>query len=97
VTPELVERYARAIERADVEALTAQVGEDVVLEMPPLPTWSHGRHPYRQFMQHLFAWRGTHGRPAWSAPTASPCSCATHSHPRDRLRTSSSASTQTVL
>jgi RNA polymerase sigma-70 factor (ECF subfamily) len=57
--PERVERYARAIERADVEALAALVADDVVLEMPPVPTWSRGRRPYREFMHHLFAWRGT--------------------------------------
>jgi RNA polymerase sigma-70 factor (ECF subfamily) len=57
--PERVERYARAIERADVEALVALVADDVVLEMPPVPAWSRGRLPYREFMYHLFAWRGT--------------------------------------
>ena len=57
--PERVERYARAIERADVEALAALVADDVVLEMPPVPAWSRGRRPYREFMRHLFAWRGT--------------------------------------
>ena len=57
--PERVERYARAIERADAETLAALVAADVVLEMPPVPAWSRGRQPYREFMQHLFAWRGT--------------------------------------
>jgi RNA polymerase sigma-70 factor (ECF subfamily) len=57
--PGRVERYAQAIERADVEALVALVADDVVLEMPPVPAWSRGRRPYRDFMRHLFAWRGT--------------------------------------
>ena len=57
--PERVERYARAIERADVDALAALVADDVVLEMPPVPAWSRGRSPYREFMSHLFAWLGT--------------------------------------
>ncbi len=56
---EQVERYARAIERADIEALAALVADDVILEMPPVPAWSRGRRPYRDFMAHLFAWRGT--------------------------------------
>jgi RNA polymerase sigma-70 factor (ECF subfamily) len=56
---ERVERYARAIERADVQALAALVADDVVLEMPPVPAWLRGRRPYREFMDHLFAWRGT--------------------------------------
>ena len=57
--PDRVERYARAIERADVHALTALVSADVVLEMPPVRAWSRGRPAYQEFMQHLFAWRGT--------------------------------------
>jgi RNA polymerase sigma-70 factor, ECF subfamily len=57
--PERVERYARAIERADVETLTALVGDDVVLEMPPVPAWSRGRRAYQAFMAHLFSWRGS--------------------------------------
>ena len=57
--PERVERYARAIERADVEALAALVADDVVLEMPPVRAWSRGRRSYREFMDHLFTWRGT--------------------------------------
>jgi RNA polymerase sigma-70 factor, ECF subfamily len=59
LAPDRVERYARAIERADVEALAALVADDVVLEMPPVPAWSRGRLSYLEFMQHLFAWRGT--------------------------------------
>jgi RNA polymerase sigma-70 factor (ECF subfamily) len=57
--PEQVERYARAIERADVEALAALVADDVVLEMPPVRAWSRGGRSYREFMDHLFTWRGT--------------------------------------
>jgi RNA polymerase sigma-70 factor, ECF subfamily len=59
IEPARVERYARAIERADVKALVDLVADDVVLEMPPVPAWSRGRRPYREFMRHLFAWRGT--------------------------------------
>jgi RNA polymerase sigma-70 factor, ECF subfamily len=39
--------------------MAALVADDVVLEMPPVPAWSRGRRPYREFMDHLFAWRGT--------------------------------------
>lgn len=53
-----VERYARAIEGADVAALAALVSDDVVFEMPPVPQWSIGREPYTAFMAHLFDWRG---------------------------------------
>ena len=73
VEPERVERYARAIEQADVAALVALVADDVVLEMPPVRAWSLGRRQFREFMEYLFAWRGTewetrlvgaNGRPA---------------------------------
>ncbi|MGO4593825.1 RNA polymerase subunit sigma-70 [Leifsonia sp. 2TAF2] len=57
-----VERYATAIERADLAALASLVADDVVFEMPPVPDWSLGRAPYAAFMAHLFDWRGT----AWS-------------------------------
>jgi RNA polymerase sigma-70 factor (ECF subfamily) len=56
--PNRIERYARAIEHADLEALVALVSDDVVLEMPPVPAWSRGRQQYREFMVHLFSWRG---------------------------------------
>lgn len=56
---EAVERYAAAIERADVIALAKLVAADVVLEMPPVAAWSRGRDEYAAFMRHLFAWRGT--------------------------------------
>jgi RNA polymerase sigma-70 factor, ECF subfamily len=62
VDPERVERYARAIEHADVDALAALVSADVVLEMPPVPAWCRGRQPYRDFMAYLFAWRGSEWR-----------------------------------
>jgi len=39
---ELLERYAVAFETADVAGLTALLREEVVLEMPPQPTWFAG-------------------------------------------------------
>ena len=59
VRPETVERYARAIERADVSALAALVTADVLFEMPPVPQWSIGRPTYAAFMEQLFVRRGT--------------------------------------
>ncbi|HEX4400626.1 MAG TPA: RNA polymerase subunit sigma-70 [Galbitalea sp.] len=56
---ESVDRYARAIEQADVNALAALVAADVLFEMPPVPRWSIGRDTYTAFMANLFAWRGT--------------------------------------
>jgi RNA polymerase sigma-70 factor (ECF subfamily) len=57
--PASVERYARAIETADLDELATLVADDVVLEMPPVPSWSRGKEPYLAFMAQLFAWRGT--------------------------------------
>ncbi len=57
-----VERYAKAIERADVAALVDLVADDVLLEMPPVRAWSRGREQYRDFMAQLFTWRGTSWR-----------------------------------
>jgi len=54
-----VARYAAAIERGDVQTLVSLVSADVVLEMPPVPAWSRGVEQYRDFMAHLFSWRGT--------------------------------------
>ncbi|MBS1905033.1 MAG: RNA polymerase subunit sigma-70 [Actinobacteria bacterium] len=59
---ETVERYARAIERADAAALAELVADDVLFEMPPVPSWSIGRETYTAFMAHLFAWQGTRWR-----------------------------------
>ncbi|MEN2739846.1 RNA polymerase subunit sigma-70 [Microbacterium sp. X-17] len=56
--PGAVEGYARAIERADVDALASLVADDLVFEMPPVPDWSIGVAPYLAFMAHLFSWRG---------------------------------------
>jgi RNA polymerase sigma-70 factor (ECF subfamily) len=55
----LVDRYCRALTRADVAALVGLVREDLVFEMPPIAAWSIGVEPYRAFMQNVFERRGT--------------------------------------
>jgi RNA polymerase sigma-70 factor (ECF subfamily) len=51
----LLERFAAAIERADVSALAEVLREDVALEMPPLLTWFAGRQAVaRSVAAHLF-------------------------------------------
>lgn len=72
VPGELIERYATAVENADVEALTALVSDAVVLEMPPVPAWSRGRADYAAFMTHLFAWRGTSWRTRLTSANGQP-------------------------
>lgn len=61
--PAVVERYARAIEDADVDALAALVSDDVLFEMPPVPSWSRGIDTFSAFMAEFFQRRGR----AWSA------------------------------
>ncbi|WP_346433970.1 RNA polymerase subunit sigma-70 [Nonomuraea composti] len=39
---EVIERYMRAFERADVPALVRLLTDDAVLEMPPVPLWYRG-------------------------------------------------------
>jgi RNA polymerase sigma-70 factor (ECF subfamily) len=43
VERKLLERYMDATDRADVAALTALLREEVLLTMPPYPTWFEGR------------------------------------------------------
>ncbi|MFI0899613.1 sigma-70 family RNA polymerase sigma factor [Streptomyces sp. NPDC020983] len=46
----LLERYVDAFERYDLQALTALLHEDAVLNMPPFPMWVQGHDDIRQFM-----------------------------------------------
>jgi RNA polymerase sigma-70 factor (ECF subfamily) len=47
---ELLDRYVRAFENADVEALLHLLRADVTLEMPPESTWFAGRHAVGRFI-----------------------------------------------
>jgi RNA polymerase sigma-70 factor, ECF subfamily len=55
----VVERYLTAFEAADIPRLTELLARDVVLEMPPVPLWLSGRTHYLQFLERIFALRGT--------------------------------------
>jgi RNA polymerase sigma-70 factor (ECF subfamily) len=58
----LVDRYIKAFEAADVDALVTLLTEDVIMEMPPVPLWYRGTEHYGRFMAGVFARRGPHWR-----------------------------------
>ena len=53
-----IDRYIRAFEAADVDALVTLLTDDAVLEMPPVPLWFAGRADYGRFVARVFAMRG---------------------------------------
>jgi RNA polymerase sigma-70 factor (ECF subfamily) len=55
---ETIERYVRAFESADVDALVTLLTQDAVLEMPPVPLWYSGAGDYGRFIARVFALRG---------------------------------------
>jgi RNA polymerase sigma-70 factor, ECF subfamily len=82
VARRFVDAYVAAFERADLDAIAAVVTADVVMEMPPVPTWFAGRADYVAFLAGAFARRPgrwwlrptrANGQPAlvaWSADAA---------------------------
>jgi RNA polymerase sigma-70 factor, ECF subfamily len=52
-TATLLARYVTAWERADTPALIATLREDVVLTMPPLPTWYQGHEALQFFFNNM--------------------------------------------
>ena len=58
----VVEAYADAWERGDVEAVVAMLTEDALIAMPPMPTWYRGREAAAVFLgEFAFAarWSGS--------------------------------------
>jgi RNA polymerase sigma-70 factor (ECF subfamily) len=47
---DLVTRYARALETADVDGLLALLDEDATWAMPPMPAWYRGKEAIRGFL-----------------------------------------------
>jgi RNA polymerase sigma-70 factor, ECF subfamily len=50
VARELVDRYAAAFEKSDIDALMRLLTDDAVLEMPPQPAWFAGRELVGRFL-----------------------------------------------
>lgn len=57
-----VERYMHAFEHSDIEGLTRILRDDVVLEMPPNPTWFFGREDVARFLAQRIELEGRHTR-----------------------------------
>jgi RNA polymerase sigma-70 factor (ECF subfamily) len=55
---DMIERYIRAFESADVDTLITLLTQDAILEMPPVPLWYAGRVNYGRFIERVFAMRG---------------------------------------
>ena len=72
----LVDRYAAAFERADVDALTSLLAQEVVLEMPPMWNWFIGPVAYGRFMRRVFAGRGTRWRTLRTSANGQPAFAA---------------------
>jgi RNA polymerase sigma-70 factor, ECF subfamily len=49
-TRDIARRYADAMERGDIAALTAMLTDDVTWSMPPIPTWFAGREAALDFL-----------------------------------------------
>ena len=50
---ELVERYADAWERGDVDAIVGMLSDDVLVTMPPMATWFDGRAAAAYFLREI--------------------------------------------
>jgi RNA polymerase sigma-70 factor (ECF subfamily) len=77
----VIQRYQRAFEAADVDALVRLLTGDAVLEMPPVPLWYRGSGDYGRFIARVFQIRGTgwrmrrltaNGQPALAAYAPAP-------------------------
>jgi RNA polymerase sigma-70 factor (ECF subfamily) len=67
---DLLERYLRVWEAADVEGLVALLREDAVVTMPPWPHWYRGREAIRGFFGQLWPPGGPRPGHPWLVPLA---------------------------
>ncbi len=76
----LLDRYAKAFERADVDALTRLFTEDAIVEMPPAPEWFTGRAALTRFFTHRFGLRTTRIRLVPTSANGQPAFVAYRQH-----------------
>ena len=92
----LLDRYAAAFENADLAASTGVLTDEVVWEMPPIPTWFAGRETVGRFLATRIVavgdYRmiptsvngqpafGSYARPRWRLPTARASGRDCHHH-----------------
>jgi RNA polymerase sigma-70 factor (ECF subfamily) len=73
---DIVDRYIRAFEAADVDTLVKLLTDDAVLEMPPVPLWYLGKVDYGRFIARVFAMRGADWRMIPTSANAQPAVAA---------------------
>jgi RNA polymerase sigma-70 factor (ECF subfamily) len=59
---QILERYVRSFEAADIGGVVGLLTADVILEMPPVPLWYRGRRDYGRFITRVWAQRGADWR-----------------------------------
>jgi RNA polymerase sigma-70 factor, ECF subfamily len=72
----VVDEYLSAFERADVDAITRLLADEVVLEMPPMWNWYEGPAAYGRFMRRVFDTRGGDWRAVLSSANRQPAMVA---------------------
>lgn len=84
---ELVERFTRAFESHDVDAIVALLTDDVMVTMPPFPAEYLGQVDAGRFLRAVFVWQGppprliptrANGQPAFGIYVSDPHSTAMH-------------------
>ncbi|MFE4700615.1 sigma-70 family RNA polymerase sigma factor [Streptomyces sp. NPDC056738] len=102
----VIDRYQRAFEDADLDALRTLLTQDVVLEMPPVLNWYVGPDAYVAFIARVFAMRGkdwrlrptsANGQPALAAYVRTPDDPTHRLHTLQVFTTTRTAVSHTVV
>jgi RNA polymerase sigma factor (sigma-70 family) len=87
----VVERYMRAWEHGDVDAIVALLAEDAAFAMPPTPTWFRGHQAIAAFCREAAALRWRHVATSANAQPAVGATCGTRHAATSRSRSSTSS------